>query len=512
MENYHFSISAHDKSNKLIRLNYTYIILFIFNEIPLYQALSFDIKVEKVKSSSNIRNLSFKINNIFGSMFKLHYYYINLYIGNSKEKQGFILDTGSSILTSSCSLCKNCGKHIYEPYKIDSKKNIISCGDPKCKMISLSKCNNLKCSFKVKYAEGSILEGIFINQKIFFNKEEKNNIEIPIGCTLKENNYFYNQEVNGIIGLNNNENNFIDILYKSKKIKNNIFGICFAHLGGIFTIGEINNKIHKTNITYVPMSLEKNKYYKININSIFVGNKKIDSYKKDEDNNFILDSGATISYFNNKIFEEILNKTLENCEYFNNKRICGTYKLNSLYGHCFYFNNIFELNEAIKKYWPIISFNIGNYNYKWYPENYYYNITFNNEIGACMGFNIRKNKNNILGENWFINHDIIFDKKNRLIGIAEADCYQNKNINKINGLELIDIKSIYSENKNIKNVSFAIIIINIIIICGIIIFCILLYFKNKKHKKVFINKKLIIRYDILVNNIDIVQNNVSYHK
>ena len=105
-----------------------------------------------------------------------------------------------------------------------------------------------------------------------------------------------------------------------------------------------------------------------------------------------------------------------------------------------------------------------------------------------------------------------FDKKNRLIGIAEADCYQNKNINKINGLELIDIKSIYSENKNIKNVSFAIIIINIIIICGIIIFCILLYFKNKKHKKVFINKKLIIRYDILVNNIDIVQNNVSYHK
>ena len=76
MENYHFSISAHDKSNKLIRLNYTYIILFIFNEIPLYQALSFDIKVEKVKSSSNIRNLSFKINNIFGSMFKLHYYYI----------------------------------------------------------------------------------------------------------------------------------------------------------------------------------------------------------------------------------------------------------------------------------------------------------------------------------------------------------------------------------------------------------------------------------------------------
>ena len=52
---------------------------------------------------------------------------------------------------------------------MESKKNIISCKDPKCKMLS-SKCKNSKCSFKLKYAEGSILEGIFLNQKIFLNE------------------------------------------------------------------------------------------------------------------------------------------------------------------------------------------------------------------------------------------------------------------------------------------------------------------------------------------------------
>ena len=509
MNNYQFQITTYIQNIKLSQIKYNYIVLFIINEIPLYYAFSLGIQVFSPKNniqSSNIRNLSPKIKNIYGSMFKLHYYYINLYIGNSMIKQGFILDTGSSITTSSCTLCKNCGKHVYPPYKMESKKNIISCKDPKCKMLS-SKCKNSKCSFKLKYAEGSILEGIFLNQKIFLNKNEKlDNIEIPIGCTLYENNFFYKQEVNGILGLNNNEYNFVNVLYKLRKIKNNIFGLCFSHLGGIFSIGEINYKIHKSKIAYVPIKIEENKYYKININSIFVGNKKLDSYTEEEDNNFLLDSGATISYFNNKIFEEILNKTLENCDYINKKRICGLYKFDSNYGHCFYFNNTFELNKAIRKYFPIISFKIEDYIYKWYPENYYINISSENKKGVCMGFNKRKNIKNILGENWFINHDIIFDRKNNLLGIVEADCYQNKNINKTSGLELIDINSIYSEK--MINYSITIIVSNIIIICGIIIIFILLYNKAKKRK---INKKLVIKEDKLVNNIDIVENNLNCH-
>ena len=125
------------------------------------------------------------------------------------EKQGFILDTGSSITTSSCSICKKCGKHIYPPYKLNSSKKIISCDNKKCKMLS-SNCKDKKCSFRISYAEGSSLEGIFINKKIYFNNntEERSEIEIPIGCTLSENNLFYKQEVNGIMGLNNNEFNF----------------------------------------------------------------------------------------------------------------------------------------------------------------------------------------------------------------------------------------------------------------------------------------------------------------
>ena len=58
------------------------------------------------------------------------------------------------------------------------------------------------------------------------------------------------------------------------------------------------------------------------------------------------------------------------------------------------------------------------------------------------------------------------------------------------------------------NYSISILVSNIIIICGIIIIFILLYNKAKKRK---INKKLAIKEDKLVNNIDIVENNLNCH-
>ena len=519
MENCLLFYKLKRKNNKYSGQKYMYIILLIFNNISLFYSISLDIKVipSEYKYNNmynneifNKRHLSPQIQNIFGSTFKLNYYYTNLYIGDSKEKQGFILDTGSSITTSSCSLCKKCGRHIYPPYEIGSSKNIISCENEKCNMTS-SKCRDSKCSFRINYAEGSSLEGIFINKNIYFTnkKEESNNIEIPLGCTLSENNLFYKQEVNGIMGLNDNQFNFVEILYKLGRIPKNIFGLCFAQLGGVFTLGEINNKFHKENITFFPIRTENNKYYKININSISVNDKKIESFSE-EDNNFLLDSGATISYFNNELFKEIINKMMNICNSFNKSEACGSYKLHSILGHCFYFNNTNELNEAIKNYWPIIHFNIEGYDYKWLPENYYFNISTKNLTGACMGFNSVYKKKNTLGGSWMVGHDIIFDREKKLIGIAEADCFQNKNLNMTNGLEFFDLKKFYFYQNQLRYFSVPIIIIINIFINGIIISIFVFLFKNKKKKKKeFKNKTIEIKDDIIFNNTGVHINNTS---
>ena len=484
---------------------------------------------------SKLRNLSEQY--IYGSAFKINYYYSNLYLGENMQKQGYILDTGSTITSSTCvPLCDHCGKHINPAYNLSSENKILSCSDDRCKLVS-SRCNSSdnKCSFSISYSEGSSLKGVFINEIVRFghNYKEQKATFIPIGCTTDENHLFYTQDANGIMGLANNDHNFIDILYKSGAIERKIFSLCFAQMGGIFNIGEINYKIHKENISFVPMLLDRGKYFGLTIKSMAVNNRTIENYRQYGFNIFI-DSGTTISYINNKIFDEILTLMKEECKKFDKINACGRYLYHSDFGHCFYFNTIEDMHYAVNNYWPVIHFYLDGYDYKWKGENYFFNITSNTKIGACMGINKSFGTKITLGSSWIIGHDIIFDRDNHLIGIAEAECYQNKNLNISNGLEIEveynnneSLSGILTKNETLKNknstknmiinnyyryrtsktinkffIYFTILIIMIIILFASIIFTIKYY--NQKN----INFNLETKNDN--NKIDFSKNNKDF--
>ena len=474
-------------------------ILFIFSLIIQSNSLTLELKQISIPylslhnyiSNNKMRNLSEQF--IYGSAFKLNYYYSNLYLGEDMQKQGYILDTGSTITTSTCSpICTHCGNHINSDYNIKTEDKIISCSNEKCRMVT-SKCNgmNNKCSFSISYSEGSSISGVYINEIVRFGENYKEQIGtfVPIGCTTDENHLFYTQDANGIMGLANNERNFVEILYKFGAIKKNIFSLCLAQLGGIFNIGEINYKLHKENVTFVPMILDRGKYFGLSIKSISVNDKNIESYSQYGYNIFI-DSGTTISYINNKIFDEILRLMNEECKKYPKENACGKYSYHSDFGHCFYFQTFEDLDYAVYNYWPIIHFNLDGYDYKWKGENYVFNISTKNKPGACMGINKSYGTKITLGSSWIIGHDIIFDRANHLIGIAEAECYQNKNINMSNGLELKDgiIEYIKNETKNVTNIlddsnsNFKIIAFIAFICFLILIILIIIIIKYKKNK------------------------------
>ena len=102
-----------------------------------------------------------------------------------------------------------------------------------------------------------------------------------------------------------------------------------------------------------------------------------------------------------------------------------------------------------------------------------------------------------MGSTWMIGHDIIFDKQNNIIGIAEADCFQNKNLNKTNGLEFIDINKKYNNKNKIHNILITILVMFIDIIILVLLICIIY-----KKRKINIKKmeKIIIIKDIIANN------------
>ena len=189
------------------------------------------------------------------------------------------------------------------------------------------------------------------------------------------------------MGLSNNNFNFVEILYKLDAINKNVFSLCYAQLWGVFTIGEINDKIHIENITYLPMTTDREKYFGLDIIEIYVNEVKVQNYTQGE-NSIFIDSGTTISYFPYLISEEIINIIDEECKYFDKPEACGQYEFHEEYGFCYYFNSVDELDYAIKYYWPTIHFKLENYDYKWTPERYVFNDTSNpNKIGGCMGFN-----------------------------------------------------------------------------------------------------------------------------
>ena len=254
-------------------------------------------------------------------------------------------------------------------------------------------------------------------------------------------------------------------------------------MGGIFTIGEINNKTHLEQMVFLPTKKVRDKYFGLNIKSILVNNRKIVNYIENNYNNSIyIDSGTTISYFSKNIFDEILNLTKEECQKYNKNDACGKYNYDSTFGHCFYFDNINDLNYAVKNYWPTLHFVLDGYDYKWTPERYVFNITSENQTAACMGFSIYYGNTLKFGSTWIIGHDIVFDRENNLLGFAEADCTENKELNMTNGLELniFHKENIEKAIKIKKSISLVVIIIGIFLIIFMIVFILVIILKNNK--------------------------------
>ena len=446
----------------------------------------------KSKKLKKFRNLM--INSpIYGNSNILHYYYTNLYIGENRTNQTYILDTGSSITTSPCSLCENCSKHLNNPFPI-KEKNIIDCNNSKCNMVNNicndTNYNNSQCYFQIYYSEGSTLEGFFIDEIVnfeFINVKNNDTNKIPIGCTIKESTLFENQLIDGIIGLSNNNKSFTSILKNNLIIKNNIFSLCFADEGGYFTIDEINTLFHTSkNILYTKFK-EDNEHYTININNIIINNENFIIKK-----GAFIDSGSTYTYIPKKFSDKIIKQFFDICDKDENKlnERCGVYNKLDEYGHCFTFKNNTEIIYALKNIFPNIIFNINNeLNYTWFPKNYYFNISseeYNNTI--CLGFN-NKGSKFILGTTWMKGYDIIFNKENYTLGFVPSNC---------EGLIILQ-----NNLKKIIIISFVIFLLIFIIICMI---------KIKSENKTTVDKQVFDTKTPIINNYNdktVTNNNES---
>ena len=403
------------------------------------------------KYASSLKLHSHLLQTVYSDSFSKNYYYTTLYVGDKRVKQKYLLDTGSAIMSSPCSPCDECGQQknnyfydfnrYHKPLKCNSKLcNLLPANNCQLKMLNKNNCsfNSLiKNEYTNNVNSGSDgLKGYYLRDIVyfetsqhkkkynfnhnFFNYKEKSifrSYAIPIGCTDAEYGEYRNLKTDGIMGLNNNPKSFISVLYNLKIIQENKFSLCFGLYGGYMSLGEIDTTYHKKNyIDYIPLLDSQNDDYLININGI-----SINKETKFVSGNHIasLESAKTKTYFPQYIYKSIIKEFDEYCSHKNGT--CGKFDYYEE-GYCSKYPNRSALFRSVYRSWPNLTLHLEDEEYFWTPLNYYYYSYNNLEYKACLGFDGHKAQEIILGANFFHGHDIIFDRKNKRLGVVPSDC------------------------------------------------------------------------------------------
>ena len=319
-------------------------------------------------------------------------YYIQLNSSNEKIPKNFVLDTTYSSIAF---LCDHYNKDKLSNNSLNKNKIFIN---------STININNI-----ISKDKNTIGEFITINT----------NLE----CYLNKSDIFKNKNLDeqfGLLGLNNGNNTFIDRLYNLQIIKEKIFSICLSKNNGYFGLGgNIGMDTYIQNgqeINYINILSSENNFFELKINSI-----KINNIKFENEYIAILDTSKSNSYFPKNLYEQIVANLL-----FKNNKL----EEDSEMGFC----TIIKEEEENNFYsnFHDIHFHFDNYIFIWKSKNYfnkYKNINDEHEIKLCFSFkelntddNIDDDNKIILGTDFMIEHEIIFDKNNQVIAFINTNC------------------------------------------------------------------------------------------
>ena len=391
----------------------------------------------KKKGNESPQQDSKLLQTLYSDSYSNNFYYTTLYITDKKIKQTYLIDTGSSIMSSPCGPCEYCGKQKKNYFDPSNKKGneALKCGSKICKMVPATNCNvkeknidKKACSFFSQKPNGDGLKGYYLSNIVYFEADKNltstnlkkiyRSYALPIGCTLGEFGKYKDMKVDGVMGLNNDKGAFTNVLYNLKIIKKNIFTLCFGLEGGYMSLGEIDTSYHQAKkINYVPLQNSTN--YSIRVNGIQIGKNKRTKTSILAN----IDTGSTFTYLPKNLYKSVFTEFEQLCTTKKGNNICGKFQVEADYGYCSAFKDRESLFKIINEKWPTITLELDkNIEYIWKPINYYYYYIKGDVRKACFGLLSHNSNTIILGTNFMHGHDIIFDKEGKSLGFVPADC------------------------------------------------------------------------------------------
>ena len=202
------------------------------------------------KGTASLKLHSKLLQTVYSDSYSKNFYYTTLYVGDNKVRQTYVIDTGSTIMTSPCSPCAECGTH-KNPFYYDLNRSHkpLKCSSSICKLTPASNCFTKKlkllasntCSFQIRREDEDGIAGYYMRDIVYMETDRRVNNSVfhrkiyrsyalPVGCTTKESGKYKTLNTDGIMGMNNDPKSFVSLLYNLKIINQNLFTLCFGFI------------------------------------------------------------------------------------------------------------------------------------------------------------------------------------------------------------------------------------------------------------------------------------------